>query len=261
MKKKIVPVGILDKYQAVGVFANWWDHNYTVRETTEIETSGDSETKVTVKEVIAIKNVFKTINAEGFVPALVSDEKIAKEHFSKELAELEELNTQLSSAQADLQEYISSLDIEIEFDGDEEGKEITTKEAKKYYKALKSSATTDADRKAYDSVLKQIAQYEKDIRNLNKKYKEQDNALKEKLNAIRDSLTSTQCESMIMDLLKEALFIELEKYLKAEVDKTIKSIQHLYDKYFVSANQLLSDRLDAESKLNDFLKRLGYINE
>lgn len=64
-----------------------------------------------------------------------------------------------------------------------------------------------------------------------------------------------------LDLLKEALFIELEKYLKAEVDKTIKSIQHLYDKYFVSANQLLSDRLDAESKLNDFLKRLGYINE
>ncbi len=261
IEEKIVPVGILDKYQAVGVFANWWNHNYTVRETIEIETSGDSETKVTVKEVIAIKNVFKTINAEGFVPALVSDEKIAKEHFSKELAELEELNTQISSAQADLQEYISSLDIEIESDGDEEEKEITTKEAKKYYKALKSSATTDADRKAYDSVLKQIAQYEKDIRNLNKKYKEQDNALKEKLNAIRDSLTSTQCESMIMDLLKEALFIELEKYLKAEVDKTIKSIQHLYDKYFVSANQLLSDRLDAESKLNDFLKRLGYINE
>ena len=252
---------IIDKNQSVGVFANWWNHNYTVRETIEIETSGDSETKVTVKEVIAIKNVFKTINAEGFVPALVSDEKIAKEHFSKELAELEELNTQISSAQADLQEYISSLDIEIESDGDEEEKEITTKEAKKYYKALKSSATTDADRKAYDSVLKQIAQYEKDIRNLNKKYKEQDNALKEKLNAIRDSLTSTQCESMIMDLLKEALFIELEKYLKAEVDKTIKSIQHLYDKYFVSANQLLSDRLDAESKLNDFLKRLGYINE
>lgn len=154
IEEKIVPVGILDKYQAVGVFANWWNHNYTVRETIEIETSGDSETKVTVKEVIAIKNVFKTINAEGFVPALVSDEKIAKEHFSKELAELEELNTQISSAQADLQEYISSLDIEIESDGDEEEKEITTKEAKKYYKALKSSATTDADRKAYDSVLK-----------------------------------------------------------------------------------------------------------
>jgi len=64
---KLEPIGILDKFQTVGVFANWWDHSYTVRETTEIETSGGKETKVSVKEIIKIKNVFKSISAEGFV--------------------------------------------------------------------------------------------------------------------------------------------------------------------------------------------------
>ena len=53
--------------------------------------------------------------------------------------------------------------------------------------------------------------------------------------------------------------IELDKYLKAEVDKTIKSVQHLWDKYFVSASQLLAERKQAEDTLNGFLKALGYM--
>lgn len=257
----LVPVGVLDNYQSIGVFANWWDHSYTVRETTEIESSGEKETKVTVKEVINIKNVFKTIKAEGFVAALVSDEKIAKEHFEDELKEIENLNDKINSAQNDLQEYISTLDIETDSDTEEtEEKEITANDAKKYFKDLKNASNNEKERKLCDETLKRIASLEKTIKTLNKEYKIKDNELKAKVDSIRERLTSEQCENMVMDLLKEALFAELDKYLKAELDKTVKAVQHLYEKYYVSANELLQARDEAENKLNEFLKGLGYIN-
>ncbi len=256
----LVPEGILDKYQAVGVFANWWDHEYTIRETTEIETNGEVETKETVKEVIKIKNVFKTISAEGFVAALVSDEKIGKEYFLNEQAALEKLEQDISLVQDDLQDYISSLDIVLDTE-DDEMKEITSKEAKKYYNGLKSATNDKEEKDEYDAIIKNIIAFEKSIKVLNKQYKTEEDALKVKINDIREHLTQEQCKVMIMDILKDSLFVKLEKYLKSEMDKTIKAVQHLYDKYFASTSQLLKEREEAESKLNEFLKELRYINE
>ena len=258
----LVPIGILDKFQAIGVFANWWDHSYTVRETTEIETSPDGdETKVSVKEIIKIKNVFKTINAEGFVSALVTDEKISNEHFSDELAELERIEIEAVSAQGDLQEYISCIEVESDSDDDEaEEKEIKVADVKKYLNKRKKDTTSTAEKAACEASLEQIKEYERVIKDLNKKYKTKSTELQHKIDAIRVKLTSEQCETMILQLLYEAFVIELEKYLKTEVDKTIKAIQHLWDKYFISANKLLTERVEAEKSLNNFLERLGYIN-
>lgn len=263
LEASLLPVGILDKFQVIGVFANWWDHSYTVRETTEIETSSDgSQTKVSVKEIIKIKNVFKTINAEGFVAALVSDEKIASEHFADELKELSILENGITIAQGDLQEYISGIEIESESDNDEtEEKEIKASDVKKYLNNRKKSTTSTAEKAACEIYLKAIKEYEKDIKDLNKQYKVKSTELQNKIDAIRAELTSEQCETLIMQLLYEAFVVELEKYLKAEVDKTIKVVQHLWDKYFFSANRILSERTEAEKNLNSFLERLGYINE
>ena len=109
------PLGILDQFQCQGVFANWWEHSYTVREYTEIEQSVEGkETKVDVKEVIRIKNVFKTISSEGFVASLVSDDKIASEHFADELEELHRLRDDAENAQADLMAYVASIEMETD---------------------------------------------------------------------------------------------------------------------------------------------------
>lgn len=40
LAETLEPLGILDQFQCQGVFANWWEHSYTVREYTEIEQSG-----------------------------------------------------------------------------------------------------------------------------------------------------------------------------------------------------------------------------
>ena len=253
------PVGILDSFQCIGVFANWWDHSYTVREYTEIEQSANGkETKVSVKEVIKIKNVFKTISAEGFVSALVSDEKIALEHFANELTALKTLEDDAESALTDLQNYASSIDMgngdeKDEEDNEEtEAKEPTLKEVKDYLKALDT-----ADAKAS---LKKIKELETQKNKLNRELKKKTAELQEKINAVRNKLTPEQCEMLVMQLLHEGFVTELDKYLNAEVTKTVKAISGLWQKYHASATDLLAERKAAEDKLNGLLERLGYIN-
>lgn len=261
LEKTLTPIGILDRFQSIGVFANWWDHSYTVRESVVFEEDSEGNTtSYTVKEIIDIKNVFKTIKAEGFVESLVSDEKIANEHCPDLLQEIADLQADIGTAHGELQDYIS--DIEIERDDPEEGeeeKEVTVSEAKRYLNRCKRAASDKEEKAGYTKQLNAIKALEDEIKKLNKKYKEKNDELQKKILSLRQTMTPAQCEDLVMQLLHEGFVIELGKYLKAEVDKTIKSVQHLWDKYFVSASQLLAERKQAEDTLNGFLKALGYV--
>jgi len=255
------PVGILNNFQCIGVFANWWDHSYTIREYKEIEQSADGkENKVTVKEVIKIKNVFKTISAEGFVAALVSDEKIEMEHFPDDLSALKSLEDEAAAALADLQNYIASIDMgnddEDEYES-EDGEESIIKEPSVKYmeEYLKTLETADAK-----ASLKKIDELKKEKNKLNRELKKKTAELQEKVDAIRGNLTTDQCETLVMQLLHEGFITELDKYLNEEIAKTIKAICRLWEKYYVSTTDLLKERKDSEKKLNGFLKDLGYIN-
>lgn len=257
---KLEPLGILDQFQCRGVFANWWNHSYTVREYTEIEKDADdNDVKVDVKEVIRIKNVFKTIGAEGFVSSLVSDDKIARVHFAAELEELNSLKEQAENAEADLLAYVASVDMETEDDAEEESedenneaKEPSVKEVETYLKAL---GTEEAK-----ASLKEIAKLKKEKNRLNREVKKKQKELQDKIDAIRSELTCDQCEELVMQLLYEGFVEELELYLSADVQKTVKAVYNLWEKYHVSVNQLLADRKTAEDKLNGFLERLGYLS-
>ncbi|KQN96204.1 type I restriction-modification system subunit M [Paenibacillus sp. Leaf72] len=255
LREMLEPLGVMDRFQCIGVFANWWEHSYTVRESTEIESDGDSNTKVTVKEVISIKNVFKTISAEGFVAALVSDEKIAKEHFAAELDALEVLERDAENAAAELQSYAESIDMgegddDSEGEGADEAKEVKVSDVEKYLKFL---GTEEAK-----ASLKMIKDLKSEKSKANKALKKAQTELQQKIEAIRKQLTTEQCETLVMELLCEGFIIELDKYLKAELDKTVKAVHHLWEKYAISAKQLTDTRAAAEDKLNGFLRGLGY---
>jgi len=250
LRERLEPLGVLDRFQCIGVFANWWEHSYTVRETTETETNGEGNKKVTVKEVISIKNVFKTISAEGFVAALVSDEKIAKEHFAAELDALESLKRDEEAATDELQSYAESIDIGNE---NEEVKEITVSQVEKYLKALGTVETKAS--------LKKIKELKNEKSKAVKALKTAQIDLRSKIDQIRTQLTEKQCEALVMVLLRDGFIAELEKYLVAEVDKTVRVLLQLWDKYAVSAEMLLKNRNSAEVCLNGFLKELGYVGK
>lgn len=238
LAETLEPLGILDQFQCQGVFANWWEHSYTVREYTEIEQSVEGkETKVDVKEVIRIKNVFKTINSEGFVASLVSDDKIASEHFADELEELRSLRDDAENAQADLMAYVASIEMETDDDdseyGDEEKepKDPSVKEVETY---LKNLGTDEAK-----ASLKQIAALKKEKNRLNREVKKKESELQKKIDAIREELTEEQCEDLVMRLLHDGFVEELDAYLSAEVQKTIRAVNKLWEKYHVSVTTLL----------------------
>jgi len=199
--------------------------------------------------------------------ALVSDEKIAMEHFTDELDVLKRLEEDVATALSDLQAYAISVEIDTDTndkDSDEgeeaEVKEWTVKEVEDYLKAKKAVAATAAEKAACEATLKEIARLKVEKNALNREYKKKSVALQEKIDAIRAELTTEHCEKMVMQLLYEAFVTELDKYLKTEVDKTVKAVCHLWDKYYVSANELLAERATAEQSLNNFLERLGYIH-
>lgn len=256
--KKLQPLGILDQFQSRGVFANWWEHSYTVREYTDIEQSAEGkEVKVDVKEVIRIKNVFKTINAEGFVASLVSDDKIAEVHFADELAALKSLREDAENALADLMAYVSSIELESEddeSDDEDESKEPKEPSVKEVEDYLKKLGTDEAK-----ASLKRIAALKKEKNRINREVKKAEQALQEKINTIRNELTEPQCEDLVMQLLHDGFVEELNAYLSAEVQKTIRAISKLWEKYHISVNELLDERKKAEDRLNGFLEQLGYI--
>ena len=83
--------------------------------------------------------------------------------------------------------------------------------------------------------------------------------LQDKIDAIREELTEEQCEDLVMQLLHDGFVEELDAYLSAEVQKTIRAVNKLWEKYHVSVTTLLDERKAAEDKLNGFLAQLGYI--
>jgi len=254
------PLKIIDRFQCIGVFANWWEHCYTVRETTELETDSDSSTKISVKEIISIKNVFKTINAQGFVAALVSDEKIAMEHFTNELAAIETLKQDAEAVTEELQCYVESIDMGNEEDGEDdsesnteeivEAKEIKVSDVVKYLKTLKTDEAKIS--------LKKITKLKSEKSKILKTLKTAQVELQEEIDTIRKELTSKQCETLVKELLHDSFVFELKKYIAAEVDKTVNAILRLWEKYAISGLTLTKERNAAEKKLGGYLKELGY---
>ena len=66
-------------------------------------------------------------------------------------------------------------------------------------------------------------------------------------------------QPLVMQLLHDGFVEELDAYLSAEVQKTIRAVNKLWEKYHVSVTTLLDERKAAEDKLNGFLAQLGYI--
>jgi type I restriction enzyme M protein len=256
--ERLEPVGILDHYQSIGVFANWWEHTYTVKEYTDIvQGSEGKEKKMDVKETINIKNVFKTIAAEGFMQSLVSDEKIQTEHFALELAEVKTLKEEFESVTAETEAYFMSY-YAPEADEEAESDEGETEETKV---KLKESEKEKILLNIGNDCLSKYKALKMKSNKLKKESVQKEKSLKSKVDALRDKLTPEQCKVMVMQLLHESFVFELDKYLTAEVTKTVKAITNLWEKYHASARDLLAKRKAAEDKLNWFLKGLGYINE
>ena len=73
-----------------------------------------------------------------------------------------------------------------------------------------------------------------------------------------NTLTTQQCEEIVLGITHEDLENELGRYLLAHRQQVIAAIENWWDKYRVTLQEMRTDRDKAEWKLEGLLERLGY---
>jgi type I restriction enzyme M protein len=292
MKEKFVPIGVLDEFQAAGVFVNWWQN---------------------------IRFDLKTIVNIGWNHILVPDEYLIDAFFRTKADEIEALEVRQGEKESQISEILEA----IEYEPDEEEK-VTAKVLKEHLEImirdLKSTEgeTAAQERRAYQQQLNAIRHFENEIKTIKKQIKKKrfdleirlslkrvgadeekaearhlikqaddqlallndknkedkkkitalnkdKNTLNNRLQRIDDlmkeigqKITEAECRMLILKKLYDLVTYELERYLNAEKRRLIRVFENLWDKYAVSSRQLEDERSKTLNQLDTFLDKLGY---
>ena len=95
LKEKLVHLIVLNEFQVAGVFVNWWDN---------------------------IKYDLKTIITNGWFPGLIPDEYMIEAFFQNEKKEIEELESEFSKYENEMEQKLEEIRELLEYDLDEDEK-------------------------------------------------------------------------------------------------------------------------------------------
>lgn len=141
----LLPLGVLDEYQARGVFVNWWD---------------------------GIKYDLKTITSIGWSPTLIPEAMIIDHFFAAERDAITACEQSIAEAEAALAEAIEAAQAVLEYEPDEDetinaalmrseliaeiGGDETSRATKPFRDALATLKTADATLKTHKEDLKRL---------------------------------------------------------------------------------------------------------
>lgn len=299
IKKKLIPLNVLDEFKSAGVFVNWWQQ---------------------------IRYDLKTIISTGWHHGLIPDEYLITAFFQTEADEIEALEAQISEAQSELAETVDTAQ-EVAAYEPEEDEKVTAAVMKKALKALiddlkgssgdsarKELKNLQAQEKAISAIEKRIKnskaalktktdeldlklqlkrlgddefkaesnelirQVDNQLANLDPKdktdkkkitaLKKDRSVLEARLaktdditNAIDGQLTDEEARRLILKKLYDLAHHELNRYLNTEKRNLIQAVEKFWDKYAVSSRELESERAETLTTLDGFLEGLGYLKE
>ncbi len=133
LKSQIIPLKVLDDFQAAGVFVNWWD---------------------------GIKYDLKTILTNGWSATLIPDAYMIAKYFRAEADELERIENGISGAETALEEATEAAQETLEYELDEEESLTPALMKDKLKDAVKESAD-DKEAAPYAAALSAIHEAEK----------------------------------------------------------------------------------------------------
>jgi type I restriction enzyme M protein len=300
IKRKLVPMGVLDEFQTAGIFVNWWQN---------------------------IKYDLKTIIASGWHHTLLPDSYLIAEFFQTEERAIEDLEARQSEAEAQREEALSAVEYEPN-----EGEDVTPTVLKNYLqkqiKELRANPkpSAQAEARVLDVQLEAIKVAEKSISDRKKDIKiaraalerklrfkregtadeqadinglleanaaqrreaeampedikKAQNAKAKKLKVLKDDhatlstrlagletelaqiggvLSTEDAKRLILQKLHDQIAGELARYLNAEKRAMLAVFEKLWAKYFVSAQQLETQRRCTLRELDEMLDALGYV--
>ncbi|MEG4350306.1 type I restriction-modification system subunit M [Microcoleus sp. LAD1_D3] len=297
LKNKLIGLGVLDEFQAAGVFVNWWQQ---------------------------IRYDLKTIVNTGWHHTLIPDKYLIAAFFQDEVRAIEDLEGQISAAQGELSEAIETAQ-EVASYEPEEDETVTATSIKKVLKDLmddlKNVSGISAARELakYKAEYEAIAKLEKQIKDLKADVREKQTELDIKLRlkrvggeefqaetegliqqviaeiaglksndkddkrkiagltkdkealekrltridgllvAIGGQLTTEEAKGLILQKLYDWVREQLTRYLNGAKRSLIALVEKLWDKYAVSSQELEAEREETLAELNQFLSKLGYL--
>ncbi len=112
------------------------------------------------------------------------------------------------------------------------------------------------------AVLEQALQPYRDIRDkLSAARKQQQKLLDDllkRLNEKRQQLTPEECEYYVLEITRDEIAVQLERYVTAHRQQVIAAIENWWDKYSVTLQDIEGKRDEAARQLAVYLKGLGY---
>jgi type I restriction enzyme M protein len=243
----LLPVGVLDEFQIVGIFVNWWE---------------------------AERYDFKTIVAAGWSLNLIPDDYLLA-YFQEEKVRLDELESRLVELDSEMSELLEETELEQETDEENKEKALA---AAQVVQAMReeSAAIADSDKSEaarLRALADSIAQKDKELRatksELNRERVslfgrvDKDGNLKTRglIHEKREALSEGEARTLILKKLHDLVANELERYLKAQLREAVSIFEMLWNKYFVSLAELSKERDTKLSLLSNWLDKLGYSND
>ena len=257
-------LNVLDKYQIRGSFAHFADE---------------------------LRSDFRSVQSSGWTAELIPDDELIANEFPEVLEDLKRLGDRRDELEAKFAE-IAELDSD-EWDADlyevmpktiisEIKGEIKELKAQKR-ELLKQQKALDKRRKAGADVADETAKCVSDIESLNtqindkesaiahhvalenelkdcrKKIREIESAKEALADKAREQISDQDARRLITRRWLATLHDNIAVYLEAHARLLQQNIEHIYDKYSVTLQNLIQERDKATEELDNFLNELGYI--
>jgi type I restriction enzyme M protein len=227
------PVGLLDRFKVSGVIASWWNEN---------------------------QYDLKTLAAQGFdglVDGWVATIRAALEDTEERAngARFDPLNHKLVVRL--LPEYLAELKAA---EARKAGLEIQLASIQE--SSAEASELTDLN-EVYEEALSEaeVKALKKELANAKKALNALKAELVRRLGQARAALTTRQCQRLVLDIVRDDLAAELERYVAAHRQQVIAAVENWWDKYRVTLQDIEAERDAAVKRLTEFVRGLGYARQ
>ena len=261
LRKHFKDSDVLNDFQESGIFVNWWGARYLVRKYKQFDEI--IEKTAEIEEWAYIKNVFKTLVAQGWSSTLVPEEYIKSQVFKAEVEEIEELETKSAETEGELSELLEEIE---DLDEEENGNKTAAK-VKRHLKDIINDLegapgdSASKELKRFQELHDSIDEKDKELKSIKREIKTKNTELERKIEEKRQSLKETEAKDLILKKLFEVIQEEMYLYLNAEKKKIIGIFEKLWDKYKTPLVDIAKSRDEATEKLEGFLKKLDYMKK
>ena len=284
-------VGLLDRFKVAGVVASWWDEVKYELKTLSISGFGglvDSWVD-TIRD--ALEDTEEKKNGTRFDPLNHKLIMRMMPQYLEEIAEAEAAIAELEQQKEVFERGEDAEAVDEDLEAGEESEEAVNfakdldtrlkelknsiKEPKKQIKFFKKNspllnageiaelqalvgtveleiADIEQQLEPYQEIKKKLAETKAKLKTLKKE-------VVKRLEAARTALTDEECQRLVLDIFKDGLISELERYVTAHRQQVIAAVENWWDKYRVTLAEIEKEEEEVNQKLSDLLKGLGYV--